>query len=507
MQTATNNRFRQVQRGGPYVHEPPIGSSPGELQLKKDQRQQNMLDFVVESEEKTAAKRVFRQQALLNKEREIEENLRRNEMEKVARAEAHEQEMRLANELERLKLEQLKDSKLRQQLRESSYEIRQLESKLREGYVNKERHAQMAEKEAHKFDSLIEDAEIMKRMKEEAERAAYEQGIRDQQRKIENQRYKQDIHKQIEEKEEAKQKAYEEFLKEKLLIDEIVRKIYEEDQREIERKMLSQKATREYIDEFKKQREAWKQQEVAIMEAENRKIQAYAAEQQRRDNVLKANKKAKEEQVEKLHQKLFDQIEEEAKYREEMEKVREELYLEEQEQAARHKERSEFERRVRQRLELQIEHQEQVKFKAMREEAERVEEEKIKQQMMDKFADDDRIEQMNAQKRRMKQLEHKRQVEQLLEDRRHRLNMEKQRELNERIESDKLENYKKQIIEEERAKLLREHAVKLLGYLPKGVIRDSKDLDVMGDDFKRQYQKRQVNFFGDEDQWTQGENY
>ena len=104
---------------GPYVHEPPIGSSAAELQLKQDQKRQNMLDFIVESEEKTAAKRVFRQQTLLNREREIQENLERAELEKKMRDEHHEQEMRLANELERLKLEQLKDSKLRQQLRES----------------------------------------------------------------------------------------------------------------------------------------------------------------------------------------------------------------------------------------------------------------------------------------------------------------------------------------------------------------------------------------------------
>ena len=216
----------------------------------------------------------------------------------------------------------------------------------------------------------------------------------------------------------------------------------------------------------------------------------------------KANKKAKEEMVDKLQQKLFDQIESEAKYRDEMDRVRQELYLEEQEQAVRHKERAEFERKLRQRLELQREHHEQVQFKQMREEAERREEESIKNQMLEKFATDDKIELMNAQKRRMKQLEHKRQVEALLEDRRHRLNIEKQRELNERIESDKLDNYKRQIIEEERAKLLREHATKLLGYLPKGVIRDTNDLNLMGDDFKQQYQKRQVDFFGDEHNWT-----
>jgi hypothetical protein len=57
------------------------------------------------------------------------------------------------------------------------------------------------------------------------------------------------------------------------------------------------------------------------MEAENRKIQEYAAEQARRDAVLKANKQAKEESVNALQAKLFDQIESEAKYREEMEKV------------------------------------------------------------------------------------------------------------------------------------------------------------------------------------------
>jgi len=67
-----------------------------------------------------------------------------------------------------------------------------------------------------------------------------------------------------------------------------------------------------------------------------------------------------------------------------------------------------------------------------------------------------------------------------------------------------LENYKRQIIEEERAKLLKEHAVKLLGFLPKGVIRDSKDLEMMGSEFKQEYQKRQVDFFGDEDRWTSG---
>lgn len=42
--------------------------------------------------------------------------------------------------------------------------------------------------------------------------------------------YQQELEKQLEEQERKKQDAYEEFLSEKLMIDEIVRKIYAEDQ-------------------------------------------------------------------------------------------------------------------------------------------------------------------------------------------------------------------------------------------------------------------------------------
>ena len=87
--------------------------------------------------------------------------------------------------------------------------------------------------------------------------------------------------------------------------------------------------------------------------------------------------------------------------------------------------------------------------------------------MMRKFAEDDRIEQMNAQKRRMKQLEHKRAVERLIEQRRAQHLRDKEAEVEERREEERLEGLRREIIEQERRKLLREHAAQLLGYLPK----------------------------------------
>ena len=86
---------------------------------------------------------------------------------------------------------------------------------------------------------------------------------------------------------------------------------------------------------------------------------------------------------------------------------------------------------------------------------------------MAKFAEDDRIEQLNAQKRRMKQQEHKRAVENLIEQRRQQFAADRERELEGRREEERMEAFRRQIIEEERQKLLQEHAMRLLGYLPK----------------------------------------
>jgi hypothetical protein len=193
----------------------------------------------------------------------------------------------------------------------------------------------------------------------------------------------------------------------------------------MERKMLSQKVTREYVEEFKRQRELWKQHEREIMEKENKRILEYSRIQRQRDDSLKAYKQAKEDAMGKVQQQLFEQIAKDREAREEMERVRQELYLEEQEQKARHFERENLELKLRQRIDLQQQQQQAIEMKQARQVEQREEEDRIRQEMLDKYALDDKIELMNAQKRRMKQLEHKRAVEALLDERRQRLQIEK----------------------------------------------------------------------------------
>lgn len=65
---------------------------------------------------------------------------------------------------------------------------------------------------------------------EEHERLLKEDGAKQEQRNRERAQYYLDLEKQLEDQERRKQEAYEQLLKEKLMIDEIVRKMYEEDQ-------------------------------------------------------------------------------------------------------------------------------------------------------------------------------------------------------------------------------------------------------------------------------------
>lgn len=67
-------------------------------------------------------------------------------------------------------------------------------------------------------------------MKSEHVRTAAEQQKLQQKRHEELAQYQRELEQQLMERERNRQEAYEEFLKEKLMVDEIVRKIYEEDQ-------------------------------------------------------------------------------------------------------------------------------------------------------------------------------------------------------------------------------------------------------------------------------------
>lgn len=67
-------------------------------------------------------------------------------------------------------------------------------------------------------------------MRSEHERTAAEKQKLEQKRHEELVQHQKELEQQLMEREHKRQEAYEEFLKEKLMVDEIIKKIYEEDQ-------------------------------------------------------------------------------------------------------------------------------------------------------------------------------------------------------------------------------------------------------------------------------------
>jgi hypothetical protein len=285
---------------------------------------------------------------------------------------------------------------------------------------------------------------------------------------------------QIAESHMQKQAAYAEFLKEKAMVDEIVRRVIEEDEAEKLARMQKQQETKEYIENYLVQRQIWKQQDRQRMDDENAQIARYAAQKSEQERQARQKKAEADAGKDAILKKLTDEANEKFRREEEMLALRNELSWQEESERQIQRAKAEFEARVKAKIEMMQANEFQTALKEQKAEQQRLEEEAFREKMLAKFAEDDRIEQMNAQKRRMRAMEHKREVERLMAERKQMFESERLREIEEREEEERREQYRLAIIEQERQRLLKEHAAKLIGHLPKGVFGSDEDLRLVG---------------------------
>ncbi|XP_001378038.4 meiosis-specific nuclear structural protein 1 [Monodelphis domestica] len=465
--------------------------------LKKIQNQEQiklgelgkLQKVMLANEERIERKRILRLQQDEQFELDMEEVIQKEQENKRIKAMQMEQEQKLATELAKLKNECLKDEKMRQQIRENSLELRELEKKLKAAYMNKERAAQIAEKEAINYELIKRESEIAHQMKEEEERFHKEKTEEEIRRYKEKIQYQQELEKQLEEQEKKKQEAYEEFLREKLMINEIVRKVYEEDQMEKQQQLQKMVATHKYIEKFKEEQAQWRLKKREEMEEENRKILEYASLQKQREADRMAQVLELEGKRQQYKNLIAQHLQKIQQQQDDMEQMKLDLYEIEQAELDKKKSKEEIENKIKKREEQQRDFAEQMAFKELVLRATREQEEIFRQNMLAKFAEDDRIELMNAHKQRMKQYEHRKAIEKLIQERHEQFLADKEREFEEFRLQQQREGHINAIVEEERQKLLKKHASQLLGYLPKGVIKHEEDVDMLGEAFKKAYLK------------------
>ncbi|CAH8483656.1 unnamed protein product [Schistosoma margrebowiei] len=359
----------------------------------------------------------------------------------------------------------------------ASIEIRELESKLRSAYVAKEQLAQMAEKRALAYDLMTEEALQAHRLNSQLG----DELIRDEQeetrRKQSQIQLRNELDTQIMEQVELRKKVYQEFLHDKQMVDEVVKRIKEEDEYEQQKRQKRKELIRREIDQYQKEREEHIKAEKESLQKELEAVNAYTAKKDNEEQLIKAALKSRQEHIEKLQDELGKRLLEKEKERKELEEIRQTLILEENDKKIREERENQWITKLTNQRKLYEDYKEQLLLKEKQKQIEKQEALQIRNYMLAKFEEDERLEQAELEKRHLKQMEYANEAHKLLIEKRQRimqeyeqakkeLNAEKQRILEE-----------KRIVEEERQHLLRQHANNLWNHLPKGIFRSKEEYE------------------------------
>lgn len=425
------------------------------------------------------------------------------------------QDEALAQELARRNVEKVRHQKNVQRVVEQSEELRDLEAKLKVAYMNKERDVQILESAKLVEEQRTDDARVAEEMEKDRQRGLKAEAYRAYLRTQDGVLMRQELDVQMIEKEERKKLAYEEFLKEKSMVDEVVERILAEDAAEKHAREAKEAEIRADIADFVATSEKMKEGRMKIIEAENKEIRAYAqvcfaARNSRarnsssaqfgaqfsdrpthppvpppppaqmvmqRETELRMQRESEQNKKDAILERLSSDMAKAQREADELENLRNELVVQETEERIIQKEKEKFERTVQQRLDIALANEYQRQLKSIRREEEKKEEDEFRLAMMKKFEEDDRLDELNARKRREKQMEHRREIERLLEKRREAYEAERARGLEEKALEERHAALRTQIIEEERRRMIANHAKNLgLQHLPRGILENADDL-------------------------------
>jgi hypothetical protein len=156
-----------------------------------------------------------------------------------------------------------------------------------------------------------------------------------------------------------------------------------------------------------------------------------------------------------------------------------EEHEEEHEAEARRREELKLRKKLEDREEMKRAYVSQMDMQERKRAAALEEEDKIRNELLAKFAEDDRLEQLNDQRRRLKIEQHKREAQRLIDLRREQFEQARNAERDEEERLRGEEGHRQAIIEEERQKLLQEYAVPLRDFLPKGTLECADDYNMV----------------------------
>lgn len=292
------------------------------------------------------------------------------------------------------------EQKRRQQLRANNEDLRELERKLRCAYVSKSLALQKQEQAERRMKTREEqkkEYELLEQVRlkdEEIERTKLEV------EKQKQEALRKELQDQITQVHFERNKKFQEFLIEKKRIDDIIRKIHEEEIEEFLKKKEKKELSRFQLEQFRRQKEEILKEMKLRNDEENKKIQEIivkrAEEAMKLDEIKQRARWEQETLSRELGLKNLILEEEEKKRRDLME----DLLVEELKAKEDTKYREELEIQIRKRISISVSLQKYMDEKRARRETDLQEQKKISQEDQMKFREESqRLEKLSSEER------------------------------------------------------------------------------------------------------------
>ncbi|KAF6777457.1 hypothetical protein AHF37_03200 [Paragonimus kellicotti] len=299
----------------------------------------------------------------------------------------------------------------------------------------------------------------------------------DQARKAAKEKLRAQLELQLNEQEQARQIAFGECIRDRQMVNEMVQRIQREDEIERNKHAKLKEIIKADIAEQQSLRITYKKLEQAELNKEEEDIRAYVAQKDMEKRTLEEDKKARQQAVEHLQEKLGKELIQKQALDRELEEIHQTLLLEEEAAKTRNGEQEAAMRKMNDKQRLRDEYAKQFEYRRHQEMQELEEENKLREIMRMQFQHDERLILAEAAKQQAKKQEYASLARRALIEKRERLQAEfRQAQMDLEKQAEKARQ-KHEIEEEERQRLLRKHVVELINHLPKGVFRSKEELE------------------------------
>ena len=349
-----------------------------------------------------------------------------------------------------------------------SDEIKELKDAIEHAKLNKILSRQMNQNLLLRKQKLIKEAEEEELVLKEIENERRKNEEEKEKKKIEFLKNREINLQQIRDKKLQREEAEKEYERDKKLVDDIVKKMIEEDIAAKKEDQRKKEINKLFMQNAYKERDLIKQKEK-----ENDKMQDLAIQKYHESVALREKNVAeKKNDLQKQKDKIFNKLcEEEAKRKAEQDywdTVRAELHREQDLKKTKLKEKEEEEKRQKMKDDVINSALKQMQFKEMKKKEEEANDAIYREKLLEKYAQDEKLEKEKQQKQKQQLIDIQAAIQKQREEKYYQFQKQREKELDEYNKLKQEEQAKKYIIEQEKLRLLQENEELLRKYYPTG---------------------------------------